>query len=101
MIRYEKQQREQQVKLEKLEILETFICFDDYRRAVCGTVRNNKNRSVYMVSVDISLFDNEGNLVSNITDFIEEIRPGQVWKFKAHIDTTDASTFNVNGVSGW
>jgi flagellar biosynthesis GTPase FlhF len=98
---YERQQREEQAKRAKLEVLETYICYEGYWKAVCGTVRNNKDRSVYMASIDISLFDREGNVVSNISDYIDELRPGQVWKFKALIDTNDASTFKVNGVDGW
>lgn len=91
---------EKPVKKEKLETLKVYSCHESIFEAVCGEVKNNADRSVFFVSVDISLYDHNGNVVSTINDFIDEIRPNQIWRFKALIDTEDAVRYEYNGVSG-
>ncbi len=96
-----KQERAVQAKQEKFEVLDTYICYENYFKAVCGVIRNNTDKKKTMVSIDIDLYDYDGNIVGKISDTIEELEPYQTWKFKALIDTDSVYRFQVKEVSSW
>lgn len=95
----QKIQNEQQVYQKDLEVIETYMCYEGYYKAVCGVVKNNTNKKKIWVSIDIDLFDNEGNILGQISDSIDELGPNQTWKFRALLDTYNAARYKVKDVS--
>ncbi len=82
-----------------LEILEVSSEVDQYTRYVVGKLRNNTDRTFNYVQVEISLYDDEGNVVGTTFDNVTNLEPGQVWKFKAIILEDSAKRFKVSDIS--
>ena len=82
-----------------LEILEVSSEADQYTRYVVGKLRNNTDRTFNYVQVEISLYDDEGNVVGTTFDNVTNLEPGQVWKFKAIILEDSAKRFKVSDIS--
>jgi len=82
-----------------LEVLEVSSEADQYTRYVVGKLRNNTNRTLNYVQVEISLYDDEGNVVGTTFDNVANLEPGQVWKFKAIILEDSAKRFKISDIS--
>ncbi|WP_457631657.1 FxLYD domain-containing protein [Oceanithermus sp.] len=82
-----------------LEILDVSSEADQYTRYVVGKIRNNTGRKLNFVQVEISLYDDEGNVVGTTFDNVANLEPGQVWKFKAIILEDSATRFKVSDIS--
>lgn len=84
-----------------LEVLNYSSKSEQYARYVVGTVRNNSDRSYSYVQVEINLLDKSGNVVGSTLANVNNLGPGETWKFKAIILEDEARSFEIKDVTGW
>lgn len=86
--------------LPDLEVLSTAPESGDFGWYATGRVRNNTGRTYAYVQVQISLQDDAGNLVGSTMSNVNNLRPGQVWNFRALVTDDNATRWRVEDVSG-
>lgn len=50
---------------------------------ITGTIKNTKDTDYYGISVYYNLYDRNNNLIGEATDYIEELKENETWKFSA------------------
>jgi len=70
---------------------------------VVGIAKNVGGKRINMGSVDAKFFDKSGNLLSTRSDYVQDLDPGQTWRFKIlyGTGTSEASTYKVEVGSTW
>lgn len=68
---------------------------------VTGTLTNNSGEKKGYVQVEINLLDKSGAVVGSTLANINNLEPGQKWKFKAVVMEDSATTFQVKNVTGF
>lgn len=66
--------------------------------AATGLIKNTMSSELNSVSIRYTLYDPSGASIGKATDFISEIAPGQVWRFKAVAFEDTTSRFVLDGV---
>jgi hypothetical protein len=86
-----------------LEILEYDWEWDNGVAYVTGEIKNNtKNHTYSYVQVSITLYDKNKKVVGNTFTNMNDLEPGQVWKFKACVfDHEDVDTYKISDVAGY
>jgi hypothetical protein len=74
---------------------------DEYTRSITGVVRNNSDHKYGYAQVEINLYDKGGNVIGSTMANINNLEPGQTWKFSAPILEDAAVKFDVKDVSGF
>ena len=73
---------------------------DDFGFANCaGTVQNNTQNKLEVISITISGCDENGFKVSDAVDYIDSLNPGQVWKFNAGFFEEGMINFEVTDLT--
>ena len=54
-----------------------------YDCEIVGTLKNNTSRSYSYVSIEYSIYDEEGNIIDTAMDNINNLGAGETWKFTA------------------
>lgn len=68
-----------------------------YLPVITGVVKNISNKP-YSATITFTLFDGQGNQLGTAEASIEDLKPGNTWKFQA-ISTANTATFNLKGIS--
>jgi GMP synthase-like glutamine amidotransferase len=84
-----------------LEVLEFDSESDNFARYVVGKVRNNTKREYGYVQVEVNPLDKDGNIVGSTLDNVNNLGPGQTWKFNAIILPDDAVQFQIKDFTGF
>jgi hypothetical protein len=72
------------------------------KRYIVGTAKNISPTNRYSwVSIEFSLTDAAGTELDSTTDMTEnEVKPGEVWRFKAPIEAPEAVKYKFRGITG-
>ena len=71
---------------DKLSVKEDYWCKLKYaERAVCVVVENSTNSRKSYVKVEIDLFDEQNNLMATVSDDMNDLLPGQKWRFETAV----------------
>ena len=76
----------------ELEILEHHLEREYFNVYVVGTAKNIGGERISYGSVEVKFYDSEGILLGNGLDNINDLDPGETWKFKAMYLGSDAES---------
>jgi hypothetical protein len=65
---------------------------------VSGIIKNLTDAPLPAVSVRYGTFDDDGNKVDDVMDFIQQIDPGGTWKFKAHSFKNEGKSYRLESI---
>lgn len=69
---------------------------------IVGRVRNNTSRSYGYVQVQINILDSSGNTVVGSTlDNMNNLGPGEIWRFRAPVLTEGRFRYRIEDVTGY
>ena len=72
-----------------------------FLRYATGSIKNTGEHEFSYLTLKIDLFDNNGKLVGNAGDGVQNLRPGQTWIFETGITSAEAVTAKVGEIKGW
>ncbi|WP_261597086.1 FxLYD domain-containing protein [Methanoculleus formosensis] len=76
----------------KLQILTHNLEYDIYGIVdVVGTAKNVGGKRISWGTVEVKFYDRDGNMVGNAVDYVQNLDPGETWKFKAMYVDMDGS----------
>lgn len=85
-----------------LELIEAYKCHLDYgAKGVCGTIKNNSSHTYKYAEISINLYDTSGNLIGNTISNINNFKPEKYWKFQAPVIEYNATSFEIEEISGF
>lgn len=91
-----------QTQTKNLELIEAYKCHLDYgAKGVCGTIKNNSLHTYKYAEISINLYDYNGNLIGNTLSNINNFKPNKYWKFQAPVIEYNATSFEVEEISGF
>ncbi len=70
-------------------------------RYIVGTVKNNSDYEYNYLLIEFNLYDDEGTLLDNTFDSIENFEPTEVWRFEVRVFEEDATQVEVEDISGY
>ena len=85
------------------EELTTYLDDESYTYIVSGYVTNKSKRPYYDVEIEYYLYDKNGNIIGEATDYVEKIKEGKSWKFSAEyygIDYKEIKRVELNELEG-
>jgi len=89
-------------ELPDLEVLSTAPESNDgFGWWATGKIRNNTDRTYSYVQVQIGLEDAQGNLAGSTMDNVNNLRPGQIWSFRALVTDDNVETWRIEDVTGF
>ena len=92
----------QSSKQEKFTLIESRFCYgDSYHSAVCGTIKNNTDKKLFLVSVEVELFDRNGSIIARTSDTISRLDPYQSWAFKAYYDESGVASYRISEIDSF
>jgi hypothetical protein len=69
----------------KVRLLESHVETDPAgTRTVVGTIKNIGTERIDLVTVTISLFDADGNIIGSVYSEVNYLEPNRVWKFRTN-----------------
>lgn len=92
---------EEAEEIEELELIEHSFVEDEFMSSVVGKIRNNSDDNLSYVQVEINLYDAEGNLVGSTLDNVNNLRPGDTWRFEAIVLDDDVDSYSIEGITGF
>lgn len=66
---------------------------------IIGYVKSQTSARLRKLSISYSLYDKNGAKVGNAIDYISELEPYGVWKFKANVWDRDAASYRLESVT--
>ncbi|ADU32278.1 FxLYD domain-containing protein [Evansella cellulosilytica] len=84
-----------------LEVVDHKLVSDDYYSYVEGTIVNEGDETYSYVQIDISLYDEDGNRIGSTFDNINDLQPGETWKFEALIFEPNVDSYEIIEISGF
>ena len=88
--------------VKNLELITINKCRLDYgARGICGTIKNNSSHTYRYAEISINLYDYNGNLIGNTLSNINNFKPNRYWKFQAPVIEYNATSFEVEEISGF
>jgi hypothetical protein len=84
-----------------LEVLSHAYKAGQYNRFIEGRVRNNTGRTYNLAQISIKLLDKSGNVVGSAMDNVNNLGPGEVWKFSAIVTDDSAVRYQIVDVDGF
>lgn len=98
----EKVAEEPVVPTERFEVLEFGEDSDGTLRYITGKIKNNDDKTMGYMQVQISLYDKDENVIGSALDNVNNIGPGEVWSFKAIVlDDTDLASYKISDITGF
>lgn len=83
-----------------LEVISYSTESDGYFQYVVGEIRNNSNKNYSYVQVEINLLNGDA-VVGSTLDNLNNLAPGQIWKFKAPVFENNVTSFQIVDVTGF
>ncbi|SDK07797.1 FxLYD domain-containing protein [Methanoculleus thermophilus] len=70
---------------------------------VVGSAKNIGDERISWGSIDVKFYDHDGNLVGNGADFVQDLDPGETWKFKVTYYDSDGAvdSYKIGVGSTW
>ena len=95
---------EEVFELTELRIVEHEMTIDEWGDAiVTGKAKNTSDSKLTMVSVEVRWYDAEGVLLGESSDYIGDLKAGEVCKFEVYgygVDADEIADYKVEG-HGW
>ncbi|WP_214084217.1 FxLYD domain-containing protein [Methanoculleus sp.] len=89
---------------DRLQILTHDIEYSGYGGIyVVGTAKNIGDERISWGSIEVKFYDRQGNLVGNGADMIQDLDPGETWKFRAMYFDVDGAvdSYKIGVGSTW
>jgi hypothetical protein len=78
------------------------VVSDGGLKYLVGKVKNNSTNKEYgYVQVEFGLYDKDKALVGSALANVNNLGPGQTWKYKAIIAEDSAATYELKGITGF
>lgn len=68
---------------------------------VAGTISNSGSKNYEYAQVEINLYDRSGNLIGSTLANVNNLGPGQRWKFEAPVIQDDISKYEIKGITAF
>ena len=72
-----------------------------FNQVITGRIRNNTGRRYSYVQVTFDVFDSQGSRVGNAMANINNLGPGEVWKFEAMNFGTEGARARLGDITGF
>ena len=73
----------------------------DFGSYIVGVVKNNTNKTYDYLQISFTLYDANDNVVDTAFTNINNIKPGQTWKFEAMYFEESAVRWELDEITGW
>ena len=73
----------------------------DFGSYIVGVVKNNTNKTYEYLQISFTLYDANDNVVDTAFTNINNIKPGQTWKFEAMYFDESAVRWELDEITGW
>lgn len=83
-----------------LELIDTKPVVEKSHVYISGTIRNNTEKKYSYVIVEINLYDASGSQIGSTSDTVENLMPGDTWKFKAICTEKEAKSYKIVRIRG-
>ena len=84
-----------------LELLASRATGNSLSMTITGKIRNNTSRNYVYVQALFNVFDSNRNRVGSAMANINNLRPNEIWKFKAMYFGSDGQQFNLSKIEGF
>lgn len=81
-----------------------YVSYLGYSCELSGILRNKSNYSYSYVSIEFSLYDADGNNLGTALASVNNIGPGETWRFTATLlsyPSTEPVSYKVANIYGW
>jgi hypothetical protein len=73
----------------------------EFSSVITGVVKNNTNKTYDYLQISFTLYDVDGNVVDTAFTNINNVKPGQTWKFEAMYFEESAVRWELDEIAGW
>jgi hypothetical protein len=73
----------------------------DFSSSIVGVVKNNTNKTYDYLQISFTLYDANDNVVDTAFTNINNVKPGQTWKFEAMYFEESAVRWELDEITGW
>lgn len=73
----------------------------DFGSIITGVVKNNTNKTYDYLQISFTLYDANDNVVDTAFTNVNNIKPGQTWKFEAMYFEESAVRWELDEITGW
>ena len=73
----------------------------DFGSNIVGVVKNNTNKTYDYLQISFTLYDANDNVVNTAFTNINNVKPGQTWKFEAMYFEESAVRWELDEITGW
>lgn len=73
----------------------------DFGNIITGVVKNNTNKTYDYLQISFTLYDANDNVVDTAFTNINNVKPGQTWKFEAMYFEESAVRWELDEITGW
>lgn len=73
----------------------------EFSSSIVGVVKNNTNKTYDYLQISFTLYDANDNVVDTAFTNINNVKPGQTWKFEAMYFEESAVRWELDEITGW
>lgn len=73
----------------------------EFSSNIVGVVKNNTNKTYDYLQISFTLYDANDNVVDTAFTNINNVKPGQTWKFEAMYFEESAVRWELDEITGW
>ena len=73
----------------------------EFSSSIVGVVKNNTNKTYEYLQISFTLYDANDNVVDTAFTNINNVKPGQTWKFEAMYFEESAVRWELDEITGW
>jgi hypothetical protein len=73
----------------------------EFSSVITGVVKNNTNKTYDYLQISFTLYDANDNVVDTAFTNINNVKPGQTWKFEAMYFEESAVRWELDEITGW
>lgn len=73
----------------------------EFSNSIVGVVKNNTDKTYEYLQITFTLYDADGNVVDTAFTNVNNIKPGQTWKFEAMYFEESAVRWELDEITGW
>ncbi len=99
---------EVEVVVPEEEYEEDFVFIDgpvavpgEFSNVITGVLKNNTDKDYDYLQISFTLYDADGNVVDTAFTNVNNIKPGQTWKFEAMYFEESAVRWELDEITGW
>jgi hypothetical protein len=93
------------LSMEKITILNHQLSENDYGNLIIsGTAKNVAGRNLDYAEIDVKFYDQDGAVIGNSLDNINNLGDGETWKFEVYymgLDNYNVKNYSIEVGSAW